>query len=120
MDIVKIVTDAINFIQNYWILIVLAVVILALIIERLFGLRKNKTWQRLKKTIFDFIIGAEQTGANGVIKKEIVMSKIRDYCAKNKIPFDEKTFSELIDEYIDFTKTVNPRDKDKDNTDTQE
>ena len=52
---------------------------------------------------------------NGVTKKMLAMSEVLLSCNANKINFDlfKDFISTQIDNLIDFTKVINPREKDK-------
>lgn len=43
----------------------------------------------------------------GPLKKESVMSDVRDYCEQNNIAYDKQLVSDTIDKTVEFTKTVN-------------
>lgn len=74
---------------------------------------KEGKWSEIPDLIKDYMSQAEALiGASGQTKKEVVMAKIRTYCAENNLQFDEDKVSTIIEEDIDLTKTVNARDKD--------
>lgn len=74
---------------------------------------KTKNWGKLKEAIVEYIKDAEAMKTDGTVKKEIVMSKIRTLCVELGIRFDEAKISAAIENYIQLTKIVNARDKDK-------
>lgn len=73
----------------------------------------------IKNAIFDFVVQAETNYANldtalkqlgesaGALKKESVMSEIRDYCDKQGYTYDKQAISNEVDNVVAFTKTVN-------------
>lgn len=74
---------------------------------------KTKNWAKIKNAISDYIKDAELLNADGKVKKEIVLAKARTLCASLHIKFDEKKISNIIENIILITKSVNPRGKDK-------
>ena len=66
-----------------------------------------------------FIEEAEQFAtADGKTKREIALSKVRTYCADNGIKYDEESAVLEIERYINYSKSVNAREKDVRNEDT--
>lgn len=81
---------------------------------------KKKNWDKVKSAIEEYVKEAEILNTNGAVKKKIVMSKARTLCSILHIRFDDKKISSIIEELITLTKSVNAREKDKNNaTDTQ-
>lgn len=81
---------------------------------------KNKKYNEIVNCMIGFIQDAEtftcKNGetVDGSVKKEIVLSKIRNICNNLNYKYDETTWSNLVDNYVEFTLRVNQREKDKD------
>lgn len=102
----------VSFIVAILLLIAFIGVTIKLVVEIVKKIKKGK-WSEIPNLIKDYLPQAETLlGASGQTKKEVVMAKVRTYCAENNIQFDEDKVSEIIEEYINLTKTVNARDKD--------
>ena len=97
----------------------LTLIVLITNLITLFKAIKNKNFNKVKELMISFIEEAEvlvcKNGStvDGTIKKEIVLSKIRNACNKFKIKFNENVWSNLVDEYVKFTLKVNQRPEDK-------
>ena len=62
----------------------------------------------------ELVVEAEQfTHFTGEEKKEYVMTKANLYALKNKWRFDEEAVSEIVEEMISLSKSVNQREQDK-------
>ncbi|HHW91065.1 MAG TPA: hypothetical protein GX745_09210 [Clostridiales bacterium] len=122
------IIKAYNWVLENWEKIVtLASVIIALpsIIASIINAIRKKKWAgvasllentaKLKTAIEDYVKEAEKLNANGAIKKEVVLAKARTLCVDLGIKYDEKKISDLIEAAILLSKTVNARDKDKQN-----
>lgn len=74
---------------------------------------------QIKNAIFEFVGQAEVNYSNldnalkklgesaGSLKKENVMSEVRDFCDQNNLPYDKQAISEEVDKTVEFTKKVN-------------
>lgn len=68
----------------------------------------------LSKAIQPLIVEAEKfTHFSGEEKKQYVLTKANQFAIDNRIKFDQEKVSQMIDEYVETTKKVNMRDKDK-------
>lgn len=93
---------------------------LGTIVGLLISLVKNKKAKRnlaitqlLTNALQDFVVEAEQfTNFNGGEKKEYVMTKANRYALQNKWNFDEEAVSEIVEDMISLSKSVNKREKD--------
>ncbi len=93
---------------------------LGTIVGLLISLVKNKKAKRnlaitqlLTNALQDFVVEAEQfTNFNGEEKKEYVMTKANRYALQNKWNFDEEAVSEIVEDMISLSKSVNKREKD--------
>ena len=43
----------------------------------------------------------------GETKKQVALNEVKAFCAENEIKFDEETVSDMIEEIVSLTKTVN-------------
>ena len=94
---------------------------LGTIIGLLISLVKNKKAKRnltimqlLTSLLQELVVEAEQfTSFSGEEKKEYVMTKANRYALKNKWEFDEEAVSEIVEEMISLSKSVNQREQDK-------
>lgn len=81
---------------------------------------KLELYDKMSTLANDFISEAEKAymsidetlkGNNGgAVKKQNVMSKLRDFCASNGVAFDEQYWSEKIDSLVSLTKNVNVKE----------
>lgn len=74
---------------------------------------KNKltALNRLSTTLQSLIVDAEAfTNFSGEEKKEYVMTKANRYAIENKIPYDEQSVSDKVEEMVALSKEVNKRD----------
>lgn len=70
--------------------------------------------QQITDVLQKLVVEAEQyTNFTGEEKKEYVMTKANLYALKNKWKFDEAAVSEIVEEMISLSKSVNQRDQDK-------
>lgn len=89
------------------------IIILSLII----GISKNKKTTNDCKTALDFvtalrdyIVSAEQKqNYSGQEKKSLVELQAQLWCINHNYKVDEKTISEMIDEEVAFTNTINAK-----------
>jgi hypothetical protein len=64
--------------------------------------------------VVPFIEEAEKfVGYGGAAKKEYVLTKANQFAIESGIPFDAELVGEKIEEFVELSKTVNAREKDK-------
>ncbi len=73
---------------------------------------KAKNWNAVKAALCDFMVKAESSAETGEGKKQLVLEWVKDFCQQQGYKFDEQQVSSAIEKLIDFSKRVNPREKD--------
>jgi hypothetical protein len=70
----------------------------------------------VEKVVKDFMSNAENfLNYNGTDKKEWVKTKVNQFCIENGIPYKDDMVNIIIEQFICLTKSVNKREKDKEN-----
>lgn len=78
---------------------------------------KGKKWKLLEEALKDFITNAETfPNITGTEKKDMVLSWAEEFCNQQGIKFDAVKVGAIIDDFIELTKKVNQREKDKTQT----
>lgn len=107
--------NPVGFVVSFIMAIGLIVGFIALTIKLCIDLYKKikeGKWSEIPDLLLNYMSDAEQLkGADGNTKKEVVLSKVRTYCAENKLQFDENKVSEMIESNIDFSRSVNAKEK---------
>ncbi|HHW89661.1 MAG TPA: hypothetical protein GX745_01985 [Clostridiales bacterium] len=111
----EILEKIINWVIANWEFVVSCATALIAIISGIISAVKSKNWAKLKDAIYEYVQEAELLDTKGAIKKEVVLSKARMLCVALKLKYDEEKISNLIEAAILLSKTVNARDKDKQN-----
>lgn len=80
---------------------------------------KSKKFSEIRNHLMNFIKEAETftckngQSVDGKVKKEIVLSRVQTLCSQLKFKYDEETWSNLVDSYVNLTLSVNQRPQDK-------
>jgi hypothetical protein len=69
---------------------------------------------KICEAVVPFIEEAEKfAGYGGAEKKEYVLTKANQFAIDNDIPFNSELVGEKIEAFVELSKTVNAREKDK-------
>lgn len=93
---------------------------LLVIRDKIDAIKKSKESEEKAHALIDLlayanelIVNAEQTGTDGPMKKNLVMTRLEIASMRRGIEFDSNEWSEKIDELVANTKKVNYKEEPK-------
>ena len=107
--------NPVGFVVSFILAMVLLAAFIALTIRLVIVIVKKVQEGKIAEIpglLLDYMSAAEKlVGASGETKKEVVMSRVRTYCAENKLKFDEAAVSNMIEAHIEYSKNVNAKER---------
>lgn len=107
------VMKVIAWVTTHWEGIVGAILAIASMVTTIFTWVKNKRWDKLRQFVRSSMIAADKMTNFGPNEKlSFVITQANQFAIKNGIKFDTEKVTALIEDAIEFSKSVNARPKD--------
>jgi len=106
--------DVLNLVLKHWDTLVSIVVVLITSVTTLITLIKTKKWNKLLTYVKEAMAEADTfKNYTGAEKKAFVLMKVEAFAKAHGIKFNIEKVAKAIEEFIELTKAVNAREKDK-------